>query len=643
MQRSRRRFRVLLAAGAAVLAMSSNTGTAAAHPEPDSVGGQELFPGEGVLTGEKQHDGDGGHLPPVHTGDIEVVGRAEVTNPSGAGTTGRIADVTGYGDFAYLNAFAEPTCEAGGVHVVDVSDPAAPVEVPEAFIPTSPGSYAGEGIQVVSMAGEFFTGDLLVHQNETCDPALVTDPALAGGISLWDVTDPRAPRPIRLHTGDTTNDEGGVDPAPHTVHSMRVWTDENSGRTYAVLVDNEESTDVDILDITDPANPVLVADTLDLVALFGVDQDSPGGLSQIFSHDMDVYRVGDRYVMNMAYWDGGYVLLDVTDPTAVTLIAESDYAALDEQRLERGERISPEGNGHQSELSPDRRLMVATDEDFDPFRTTALIDDGPYAGTEFAAVPAPDATPITEDGGVSGPVTFVGQACGVPAPGAVPAGTGTALVERGVCPFQEKLDNLVAAGYTAGLVFGAAVEGCDELVSMAAAGQRPFAYVSRTTGLRLLGVPDVAQPCTAPTPAAGSPSAATTLGAVFDGWGYVRLFGVDIPHTRQGGAGSIVQLDTYAVPESQDPAFAEGFGDLSVHEVAMDPDEQGIAYLSYYSAGLRVVEYGPQGITEIGSYVDEGGSNLWGVEVWFDEKGDKYVLASDRDFGLYVFRVGTGG
>ena len=46
---------------------------------------------------------------------------------------------------------------------------------------------------------------------------------------------------------------------------MFAWTNAFDGRTYAVLVDDEEFTDVDILDITDPRNPFLVNDTLDLV------------------------------------------------------------------------------------------------------------------------------------------------------------------------------------------------------------------------------------------------------------------------------------------------------------------------------------------------------------------------------------------
>ena len=59
---------------------------------------------------------------------------------------------------------------------------------------------------------------------------------------------------------------------------------------------------------------MLVNDTLDLVDLFGVEQETPANLQSVFSHDMDVQKIGQRYVMNMNYWDGGYVLLDVTDP-----------------------------------------------------------------------------------------------------------------------------------------------------------------------------------------------------------------------------------------------------------------------------------------------------------------------------------------
>ncbi|MQA88532.1 MAG: hypothetical protein GEV03_28945 [Streptosporangiales bacterium] len=612
--------------------------TAIAHPgHPDhGSGARELFPGEGVGH-EDQHGSEEGHLPPVSRG-VKLVGKAEVTNPSGAGNDGRVADVSAYGNHAFLTAFSEPTCEQAGAHVIDISDPANPSEVTSAFMETTPGNYAGEGSQTLRMKNRFFDGVLFIHQNETCpDAPEPTEPATRGGINIWDVTDATNPQLLTAHAGDYTNTEGGTDEQANQTHSAFAWTNKFDGRTYVVLVDDEEFTDLDILDITDPENPVLVNDTLDLnEPPFNVGQDSPSNLTSIFSHDMVVKRIGKRYVMNASYWDGGYVLLDVTDPTPgnVTLIAESDYAELDEQRLARGQEISPEGNGHQSELSPDNRFLVATDEDFNPFRTVATITSGPYEGTEYLATSASDTPPIDEDTTLEGTPTFVGLACE-----ALPAGSGIALVERGVCPFQQKLDNVAAAGYEAGIVFNLADPACMDQVLMLAEGDIPFLFVNRLTGLQLLQVPDVTEEnaCTTESPAAGSSAASTTIEAVFDGWGYIRLFRTKIPG-GVGKAGSISQIDTFAIPEAQDPAYAAGFGDLSVHEVAIDPNpHRRLAYISYYAGGFRVLRYGDRGLREVGAFIDEGGNNFWGVEVHRIGKR-QYVLASDRDFGLYIFR-----
>ncbi|MBA2281172.1 MAG: hypothetical protein M3527_00065 [Actinomycetota bacterium] len=610
---------------------------AVAHPDHagGSAGSVELFPGEGVDVDDGQHGLATGHLPPVQR-NVTVVGQAPVTNPSGAGNTGRVADVFAYGDYAYLTAFRSPTCERTGVHVMDISNPAAPAEVTSAFIPTSVGSYAGEGVQVIRMDNQFFQGDLLVHQNETCPsgPAPPT-PNLSGGISLWNVTNPTAPTPVTLHTGDFTNPAGGNDPAPNQTHSMRLWTNEFNGRTYASLVDDEELADIDILDITNPFAPVLVNE-LDLdLPPFSVTQPAPANLTRSNSHDMVVDKVGQRYVMTVGYWDGGYVLLDVTDPAPgrVQLIAESDYAALDEERLARGHQISPEGNAHQVELSPNRKFLIGTDEDFNPHRVVATITSGPFAGTEYTATTASGTPPIQAGTSISGTPTFVGQACSE-----LPAGSGIALVERGTCSFQVKLDVITAAGYTSGIVFNSLRQDCLAGARMLAAGVIPFVFVNRLAGLQLLGVvgTTATNACTTESPVPGSPVSSTAIEAIFDGWGYVRLFSTNIPR-RAGQPGSITQIDTYAVPESQDPAYASNFGHLSVHEVAMAP-ETGLAYLSYYSAGLRVVRYGTGGIEEVGAFIDQGGNNFWGVEVWHDENGVEFILASDRDYGLYILQ-----
>jgi hypothetical protein len=627
----RHRPRSLVAVVAALSTVATITSIALAHPER---GGEnqysfvEEFPGEGVAY-DKQHEGGDGHLPAVQH-NVELIGKAEVTNPSGAGNTGRIADVAAHGKYAYLNAFREPTCEAGGVHVMDISDVANPFEVTDAFIPTSAGSYAGEGVKVLPIAGM----DVLIHQNETCDPA-TTEPT--GGVNLWDVSDPTNPVNLAMHVGDNTGPDGEDQGFVNDSHSFDAWTNTFTGKTYAALIDNSEFADVDILDISDPSNPVLVNDTLDLFD--ETAQDEPHTLTSVFSHDMDVQRFGSRYVMSLAYWDGGYVLLDVTDPTAgnVIVMAETDFAALDEERLARGHEIEPEGNAHQSELAPRTgQFLLATDEDFNPFRVFATITDGPNAGTEFIAAQAGDTPPLTEDNTpIGGAPTFVGLACTADPP---PAGDGIALVERGVCPFQEKLDNIVAAGYDAGIVFNSLQPECLSLVTMLAEGDVPFIFVNRAVGLQILNQ-DVegAAACTAATPAPGSPTATVNLEAVFDGWGYVRLFRTRFPHGGSGAA-TINQIDTYAVPESQDAEFGTGFGDLSVHEVAMDPrPAKKLAYISYYAAGFRVVKYGSRGIQEVGAFIDDGGNNFWGVEVHKVGR-QRVVLASDRDYGLYIFR-----
>ncbi|MDP9352928.1 MAG: hypothetical protein M3P51_15510, partial [Chloroflexota bacterium] len=101
---------------------------------------------------------------------------------------------------------------------------------------------------------------------------------------------------------------------------------------------------------------------------------------------------------------------------------------------------------------------------------------------------------------------------------------------------------------------------------------------------------------------------------------------------------TLEDLGTYTIPEAQDPAYAKGYGDLSVHEVATDPDRD-LAYFSYYAGGFRVAKYSRTGgIEEVGHYVDANGNNFWGVEVHKHPNGQKYVLASDRDSGLWIFQ-----
>jgi hypothetical protein len=178
----------------------------------------------------------------------------------------------------------------------------------------------------------------------------------------------------------------------------------------------------------------------------------------------------------------------------------------------------------------------------------------------------------------------------------------------------------------------------------------PVVSVSRATAYALFGATYDEAACVAGGTGTATPFAVGTVAAapvsvaaVFDGWGYVRL--VETQTMRE--------VDAYAIPESLDARYATGFGDLSVHEVAVDPNRPGLAYLSYYSGGLRVVEYDKDGIREVGAFIDDEGNNFWGVEhhslpLTQGNRGKKaaraneLILASDRDSGLWIFRY-TGG
>ncbi len=612
------RTRARLAAAAAAATVVVVPAMAVAHPDDDGGGGREQFPGEGVLTGDGQHGSSDGHLEAKQE-SVEVVSKLELTD-----VPGRIADVAVYADTAYLAAFNAP-CGDGGVYVVDISDVESPEQI--GFIPTGEGSFVGEGVQVITVKTRAFKGDVLVFNNEICGLSDTT----VGGATLVDVTDPANPEVLASGFGEDSNGDG----IANTVHSALTWQD--GRRAYSVLVDNEEAADVDIYDISDPTNPTLVAD-YDLAEEFPqILQSQPDNLTSVFFHDVTVKKIDGRQIMVASYWDAGYVKLDVSDPGDISYLGDTDFTDPDPELLEStGDSQPPEGNAHQSEFSKDNRYLIGADEDFAPYRSEFAITEGPNAGS-YPAAEGGFTKPIAtlDDRSMSGPTTYVGLACAVTlgdiVPPAVedgdPSTDEIAVVQRGSCSFQEKADAVEAGGYDGFIVFNNAVGG-DALVNMGGTGSDlPGIFVGHSTGLAIFDA------ASASHLTVGDQGADTATDAVFDGWGYVHLF--------DNSLGKMAELDTYAIPEAHDPAFAFGSGDLSVHEVATSQKDKSLAYLSYYAGGFRVLETRSDELVEVGAFIDEGGSNFWGVEV-FKDRGKEYVAASDRDFGLYILQY-TGG
>jgi hypothetical protein len=587
----------------------------------------------GVPHGSHQHGTNEGHLPPVER-NVRLVSKLELTGRFGDVRPGQIADVGYRKGYAYLNSWQSETtasCERGGVFVVDVRRPRRPVEV--GFIATQEGSYPGEGNQVIALDTPAFRGDLLTINSEAC-PTSGTPLTRRGGITLVDVTNPLRPRKLAENFGDITPpsvSELKTNPE-HQTHSAFSWQD--GSRAFTIMVDNEEAEDVDIVEITDPYHPVLIKE-LDVATL--TDLGTAFGDS-VFLHDMVVKEIDGVQTALLSYWDGGYVKLNVEDPANPTFIADTDFAACDPLQPTA---CPPEGNAHQAEFSHDDELLVGADEDFAPFRLTGTTG-GPGEERRFNAAEATDATrriADLRDERLNGPVRYVGRACDAdgplpppPADDSDPTTERIALIERGVCTFEEKVVNAQEAGYDAFLVFNnASRPDGDPLLTNAVimSAAIPGAFITRADALALFG---------GSPPALGADGPVVSLTPTFDGWGYVHVF----------DAATMEDRGQYAIREAQDARYARGFGDLSVHETANDPDTN-LAYISYYAGGFRVARFGRDGIREVGAFIDEGGNNFWGVQVVDDRPGPRLVLASDRDYGLYIFRytgpgaVGRGG
>jgi hypothetical protein len=587
-----------------------STGIAVAHND-DTVDDGVIDSGKETHSHDidQQHGGEAGHIDVENYG-LELVSKLGLKNVE----AGKIADVGVLGSHAYLAAWGGQTCKYNGVHVVDISDVAAPKEV--AFVKAKEGSYPGEGVQALPISTPAFTGDILVTNNEQCKPGVGV-----GGVNLYDVTNPARPTPLVVGYGDDSGSAGATNKSAHEIHSAFAW--DAGDRAYAVLVDNEEGADVDIVDITDPRRPAFVAE-YDLDAQFPQITDHLGTGSS-FLHDIVVKQIDGRQLMLASYWDGGYVTLDVSDPAKATYVGDSDFATLDPEAAESKLKVKPEGNAHQAEFSRDNRYIVAADEDFSPVSVVSTV----VGGAEFQATVGSN-TVLEQGQQVTGQVRSVGRACD--ADGAlVPPGAGgeVALVERGSCTFTEKITNAQDAGYAAAVVFNNVTE-CTGLLNMSSDGPTiPAFFVGRDTGFALMGI--AGDPCV-PVPAGelGQAGKSLSVEAIFDGWGYMHLY--------KNGGGKLTELDTYAVPEAHDPAKATGFGDLSVHEVAMSGQSDGLGYVSYYAAGLRVIDVASGKIVEKGAFIDEGGNNFWGVEAFTGADGQEYVAASDRDLGLYILK-----
>jgi hypothetical protein len=598
-----------------------------------------------------QHGPSEGHLPASRQ-NVDLVGKLKLTN-----FVGDISDVSATQApngkwYAYVGDWGAK-CETGGVHVVDISNPSSPVKT--GFLNAGGTGYQTEGVQALHIDTTAYSGDILVVSNEWCLPK--TNPKLnPGGITIYDINDPT--NPVRLVDAFGDFDVHGN--RANESHSAIAW--DAGSKAYVAAIDNEEVEDVDIFEITNPRAPKKIAET----NLPGVRVNAYESFKT--SHDFDVLRFNGKWHLMVSDWDAGWIDVDVTNPAKPKILGDFDYAACDQVVPTA---CPPEGNAHQGEWNSTGSVFIGTDEDESPFRLPINVTSGPLSGQTFAAGEFSFTKPVATfpDQKINGPTVFGGYGCPddtaeIPNPSVLGAGPGEEKIivfQRGpmndpnhphdACFFSDKIRAGENAGYDVVIVanhhFGSE------------AGEFPDSFLCGAQGSPVLGTAaglcvghrfmheafgkpaDYAVPYPSPAPNEPTPG---TLGprieaqSQYDGWGYARLI-----------SNSTTEVGQFAIPETGDPNFAIGFGDLSVHEVEVprgDPDEGGpnvdddkLAYFSWYAGGFRVINFtNPASPVEVGRYIDPAGNNFWGVALAEDQNGNRIVLGSDRDFGLFVFR-----
>jgi hypothetical protein len=293
--------------------------------------------------------------------NMEVVGHTDL------GGRGFNADVWFHEGFAYIGrwGFTDwaqgskqrfcPDDENNGIAVVDVTNPSSPVMVSTLDQPE--GTSVEDVVVFTAEFGPLAGQDIAAGGIQVCGGSRY-DTSFPRGLMLWDVTDPADP--VELGFVDTGCCTRGV-------HEFEVEHREDLGRTFAYATvpaseypdsasptgfrDQQGRGDFRLIDITDPSNPFEVSD-------WGVVHDAGGPLGPgqgcdpdpIFGHGAE--PSGDGTEVFLAYWDSGYVALDVTDPANPVLQGDTDYGP------------DEDGDAHSSMFDDDRQLLFTADEDF---------------------------------------------------------------------------------------------------------------------------------------------------------------------------------------------------------------------------------------------------------------------------------------
>jgi len=249
-----------------------------------------------------------------------------------------------------------PSGENAGVAIVDATNPANPQMIGR--LKTPPDTSAEDVVVYQARSGPFVNRDIAAAGLQVCGGSRL-NPSFPRGLMLWDVTDPTDPEELGffstgcctrgLHEFEIEHHANGRIYAYATVPASEY--EEDQGSSPSGFRDRAGKGDFRLIDITNPVMPFEASN-------WGVIHDAGGPLEPgqgcdpdpVFGHGAEPSH--DGQLVFLAYWDSGYVALDVSNPANPVLRGHTDYAP------------DEDGDGHSSMYDDDRRLLFTADEDF---------------------------------------------------------------------------------------------------------------------------------------------------------------------------------------------------------------------------------------------------------------------------------------
>jgi hypothetical protein len=292
--------------------------------------------------------------------NMRVVGHTDL------GGRGFNADVWFHEGFAYVGhwGFSDwasgsktrfcPSGENSGVAVVDATDPSDPTMVSRLQNP--PGTSAEDVVVYTARFGPWAGHDIAAVGIQVCGGSRL-NPGFPRGLQLFNVDNPAHPVEIGffstgcctrgLHELEVEHHADGRIFAYATVPASE-YEEEGSPSGFR---DRAGKGDFRLIDITNPVMPFEASN-------WGVIHNAGGPLGPgqgcdpdpVFGHGAEPSH--DGQLAFIAYWDSGFVALDLSTPEAPVLLGDTDYAS------------DEDGDGHSSMYDDGRKLLFTADEDF---------------------------------------------------------------------------------------------------------------------------------------------------------------------------------------------------------------------------------------------------------------------------------------